>query len=60
MAQADSKNLWAPVQWMGDAQVAFQSIKQELQRAPALGTPNHSNWCNSYASAVLLQEACQG
>lgn len=68
ITQADSKNLRAPLQWTIDALVSFEAIKQELQTAPSLGTPDYTkpfllfvaNRCNGYASAVLMQESCQG
>lgn len=68
ITQADSRNLRAPLQWTVYAALAFESIKQELQTAPALGTPDYAkpfllyvvNRCSGYASAVLAQEACQG
>lgn len=37
-----AKVLSAPLQWTSDAQVAFKSIKQELQSALALITPDYS------------------
>lgn len=60
--------LKAPLKWTNEAMVAFETIKQELQSAPALATPNYSkpfllyvlNRQNMYASTVLMQETCSG
>lgn len=64
MSEAGIKTLSTPLKWTLDAQEAFDTLKQELQTAPVLATPdctkpfhlNVSNRCNKYAAAVLMQE----
>lgn len=68
MNEAGSKTLNMPLKWTLDAQVAFVSLKQDLQTAPVLALPDYSkdfhlyvaNRCDKYASAVLMQETCSG
>ncbi|XP_059202559.1 uncharacterized protein LOC131982018 [Centropristis striata] len=66
--EAGTQTLKAPLKWSGEAMVAFETIKQEMQQAPALATPDYekpfllyvANRQDSYASAVLMQETCSG
>lgn len=68
MKQAGVQNVSAPLNWNTNALIAFQSVKKELQKAPALCTPDYSklfhlfvaNRADGYASAVLMQESCSG
>ncbi len=68
MKQVGHQNLRAPLIWTTDALVAFESLKKELQNAPALATPTYdkpfylfvANRKDGYASAVLMQETCSG
>ena len=54
--------------WDRDALEAFEQIKQELARAPALAIPDYTNKFelyvanreNGFATAILMQETCAG
>ncbi len=68
MKQVGHQNLRASLTWTADALIAFESLKKELQSAPALTTPTYdkpfhlyvANRKDGYASAVLMQETCSG
>ncbi len=68
MKQVGHKNLRAPLTWTAEALISFESLKEELQSAPALTTPTYdkpfhlyvANRKDGYASAVLMQETCSG
>ena len=68
MKQAGLQHLSNPLKWNTDALLAFETIKKELQQAPALGTAEYdkmfhlyvANRADGYASAVLMQETCSG
>jgi len=68
MKQFKDQKLKAPLKWTNEAKLAFESLKQDLQKAPTLATPDYekpfflyvSNRHNMYASAVLMQETCSG
>ncbi|XP_056592765.1 uncharacterized protein LOC130411831 [Triplophysa dalaica] len=68
MKQAGQQNLRTTLTWNNDATIAFESIKRELQSAPALTSPDYTkpfhlyvaNRKEGYASAVLMQETCKG
>ncbi len=68
MKQAGLQHLGNPLKWNTDALLAFETLKKELQQAPALGNPEYSkqfhlyvaNRADGYASAVLMQETCSG
>ncbi|XP_024116725.1 uncharacterized protein LOC112138399, partial [Oryzias melastigma] len=68
MKSTGTQALSTPLQWTREATIAFETIKQEMQTAPALATPNYekpfllyvSNRCDMYATAVLMQETCSG
>ncbi len=68
MKQAELQYLSNPLKWNTDALIAFETIKKELQQAPALGLANYSkkkyfyvaNRADGYASGVLMQETCSG
>ncbi|KAK0136987.1 Gag-Pol polyprotein [Merluccius polli] len=67
MKNAGTTNLRAELTWNADAMAAFEGIKQELQGASALATPDYTkpfllyvaNRSQGYASAVLMQESCR-
>ncbi len=66
MKQVGHQNLRASLTWTADALISFESLKKELQSAPALTTPTYdkpfhlyvANRKDGYASAVLMQETC--
>ncbi|XP_054631905.1 uncharacterized protein LOC129181160 [Dunckerocampus dactyliophorus] len=66
--QGETQTLRSPLKWTNESRIAFETIKQEMQTAPALATPDYgkpfflyvSNRHNMYASAVLMQETCSG
>ncbi len=68
MKQVGHQNLRASLTWTADALISFESLKKELQSAPALTTPTYdkpfhlyvANRKDGYASAVLMQETCSG
>lgn len=68
MKQAGLQELSNPLKWNTGALIVFESIKKELQRAPAMGNPEYNkefylyvaNRVDGYASAVLMQETCSG
>ncbi|XP_051541679.1 uncharacterized protein LOC127433650 [Myxocyprinus asiaticus] len=68
MKQTGQQNLRARITWDTDALIAFESLKKELQTAPALATPDYTKPFHLYvadrrdrfASAVLMQETCSG
>ncbi len=68
MKQVGHQNLRASLTWTADALISFESLKKELQSAPALTTPTYDKPLNLYvanrkdgnASAVLMQETCSG
>ncbi|XP_072896653.1 uncharacterized protein [Hemitrygon akajei] len=63
MKEAGHTNLRTSLQWNEEAEIAFNTIKQELQSAPALALPDYekvfhlyvSNRREGYAAAVLTQ-----
>ncbi len=68
MKQAGLQHFSNPLKWNTDALLAFETLKKELQQAPALGNPEYSkqfhlyiaNRADGYASAVLMQETYSG
>ncbi|XP_062905776.1 uncharacterized protein LOC134347311 [Mobula hypostoma] len=66
--EAGHTSLRSNLQWNEEAEVAFNTIKQELQSAPALALPDYekafhlyvSNRQEGYAAAVLTQETGTG
>lgn len=68
MKEAGQLNLRAPLEWNADAVVAFETLKKEMQTAPALAAPDYTkpfllyiaNRCDNYAAAILMQETCSG
>ena len=68
MKNVGTTNLQAKLTWDADALAAFEGIKQELQVASALATPDYTkpfllyvaNRSQGYASAILMQESCSG
>ncbi len=68
MKQVGHQNLRASLTWTAEALISFESLKKELQSAPALTTPTYdkpfhlyvANRKDGYASAVLMQETCSG
>ncbi len=68
MKQVGHQNLRASLTWTADALISLESLKRELQSAPALTTPTYdkplnlyvANRKDGYASAVLMQETCSG
>ncbi|XP_054648258.1 uncharacterized protein LOC129190003 isoform X1 [Dunckerocampus dactyliophorus] len=68
MKEGETQTLRSPLKWTNESRIAFETIKQEMQTAPALATPDYgkpfflyvSNRHNMYASAVLMQETCSG
>lgn len=68
MKAAGVEKLKNRLSWTAEAELAFETIKQEMQTAPTLATPDYdkefllyvSNRQNMYASAVLMQESCSG
>ncbi|XP_048867231.1 uncharacterized protein LOC125740321 [Brienomyrus brachyistius] len=61
-------NLKASLIWTNEVSVAFESIKQELQNAPALGLPDYTkpfylyvrNRKDGFGTALLTQDLCPG
>ncbi len=68
MKQAGFQHLGNPLKWNTYALLAFETLKKDLQQAPALGNPEYSkqfnlyvkNRADGYVSAVLMQETCSG
>ncbi|XP_062908792.1 uncharacterized protein LOC134348919 [Mobula hypostoma] len=68
MKEAGHTSLRNSLQWNEEAEVAFNTIKQELLSAPALALPDYekvfrlnvSNRQEGYAAAVLTQETGTG
>ncbi|XP_072909008.1 uncharacterized protein [Hemitrygon akajei] len=68
MKEAGHTNLKNGLQWNGEAEIAFNTIKQELQSAPALALPDYekvfhlyvSSQQEGYVTAVLTQETGTG
>ncbi|XP_034150968.1 uncharacterized protein LOC114829948 [Esox lucius] len=68
MKEVGQQQLSAKLHWNCDALAAFETIKQDMQSAPALGTPDYTkpfllyvaNRAEGYASAVLMQDTCSG
>lgn len=66
--QAGQLNLRAQLIWDSEALIAFNSLKKELQTAPALAIPDYDREFHLYladrkdgfASAVLMQDTCSG
>lgn len=66
--EAGHQNLRATLIWTTDALIAFESLKRELQTAPALTMPDYdkpfhlyvADRKDGYASAVLMQDTCDG
>ena len=66
--QVDNATMTARLTWTSDAMVAFETLKQNLQSAPTLATPDYTkpfhlyvaNRSDKYVSAVLMQEQCEG
>ena len=68
MKNVGTTNLQTKLTWDADALAAFEGIKQELQGASALATPDYTkpfllyvaNRSQGYASVILMQESCSG
>eukprot|EP00063_Salmo_salar_P006046 XP_013980881.1 PREDICTED: uncharacterized protein LOC106561442 [Salmo salar] len=68
MKEAGQLNLRASLEWTSDAVIAFETLKKEMQTAPALAAPDYTkpfllyvaNRCDNYAAAILMQETCSG
>ncbi|XP_034146322.1 uncharacterized protein LOC117593883 [Esox lucius] len=68
LKEVGQQQLSAKLHWNCDALAAFETIKQDMQSAPALGTPDYTkpfllyvaNRAEGYASAVLMQDTCSG
>jgi len=68
MKESKDQRLKAPLKWTNEAKLAFKRLKQDLQKVPAMATPDCekpfllyvSNRHNMYASAVLMQKMCSG
>nr|XP_054587273.1 uncharacterized protein LOC129152946 [Nothobranchius furzeri] len=65
---AGSESLKSTLKWTNEAKIAFETIKQDMQTAPSLATPDYTkpfllyvaNRHDMYASAVLMQDTCSG
>ncbi len=68
MKQSEDQALKTLLKWTNEAIIAIKTLKQDMQRAPTLATPDYNkpfflyvaNRQNKYASAVLMQETCRG